>query len=102
MTIREKYDRAMTITDQAEADSMFEQLVQHNMSFGNDREKAEEIERQNLGYYAGYFDNETRTRVERLFKCAHPIFGAIAVKGPPTAVEAFDLGKQWAQKERSN
>ena len=100
MTFGEKYDPSMTVTDQAEADSLFEKLVEHSMSFGNSKEKAEEIERRNLGYWAGYFDNETRERVERLFKCEHPIFGAIAKIGPPTPLEAFELGKQWAAKER--
>ncbi|TXH09637.1 MAG: hypothetical protein E6R03_16465 [Hyphomicrobiaceae bacterium] len=42
--------------------------------------------------FAGYYDSETRERVERLFKCEHPIFGAIATKGQPTAELAFALG----------
>ncbi len=54
------------------------------MSFGKTREEAEEIERANLGYWAGYYRPETRERVERLFRCAHPFFGSIAEKGPPT------------------
>jgi hypothetical protein len=50
------------------------------------------VERHNLGYFAGYYDNETRERVERLFKCSHPIFGSIAKNGAPTAKEALAAG----------
>jgi hypothetical protein len=104
ITIGDKYAPAMTIEDQAEADGYFERLVAHTMTFGRTREDAETIERQNLGYYAGYYDHTTRARVERLFKCAHPIFGAIAEKGPPTAEEAFTMGKAFgeAAKKRAS
>jgi hypothetical protein len=56
---------------------------------------AEQVARVNLGYYAGYYDSETRERVERLFSCAHPIFGK-ASAGTPTADEAFAAGKAMA------
>lgn len=99
ITIGEKYGPAMEIDDQAEADAYFEACVQHCLSFGeHDRQRCEEIERQNLGYYAGYCDHETRERVERLFGCSHPVFGAIATNGPPSPEEAFakgvEMGKQ--------
>lgn len=94
ITYGKKYDPAMRMTDQAEADAYFEVLVTHMMKFGRKtREEAEEIERSNLGYYAGYYSDETRARVERLFKCAHPVFGAIALNGPPTFAEAIQRGR---------
>ena len=68
-------------------------------------EEASRIAKENIGYYAGYFSNETRERVERLFDCAHPFFGKISEKGPPTAEEAFRLGQEWGErirKEREN
>ena len=99
MTIGEKYGPAMNITDQAQADAYFEQCVQECMAHGRTREEAESIERQNLGYYAGYYDNETRCRVERLFRCSHPVFGAIAEHGAPTPEEAFEMGRLAAQQE---
>jgi len=71
ITIGDKYGPAMIITEQAEADAYFERCVQHGMLF-HTRIEAEKIERINLGYYAGYYNNETRERVERLFKCQHP------------------------------
>lgn len=88
----DKYWPAMTITDQAEADKYFKRLVKHAMLFGKSRAEAEELERGNLGYFAGYCDNATRARVEQLFKCEHPIFGAIARNGPPTQTEALAAG----------
>jgi hypothetical protein len=93
ITIGDKYSPAMQITEQVEADAYFELCVEHTIRLGPcERVEAEKIERQNLGYYAGYCSNETRERVERLFKCEHPIFGAIAAKGPPTPEEAFEAG----------
>lgn len=97
ITIGEKYGPAMQIRDQAEADAYFEECVQHTMSFGKSRLEAMQVEKANLGYYAGYYDDETRARVEKLFKCSHPIFGAIA-NGKPTPEEAFEMGQRMAEK----
>lgn len=91
ITFGEKYDPAMKITDQAKADEYFKACVEHTMHFGHFREKAEHIERSNLGYWAGYYDLETRMRVEQLFGCQHPIFGS-AVDGQPSPEEAFEIG----------
>lgn len=91
-TIGDKYRPAMEIRDQAEADAYFEACVLHTMTFGRTREEAERIERCNLGYFAGYYDDETRARVERLYRCAHPIFGSIAERAAPTPKEAFEAG----------
>ena len=95
ITIGEKYGPAMEITDQTEVDAYFEACVEHCMRFDRSREEAEEIERANLGYYAGYRDFETRQRVERLFNAVHPVFGSVA-NGEPTAEEAFAAGATWA------
>src|SRR5438270_427355 len=67
--------------------------LEARQSFGtNSREQAERIERDNLAYFAGYYDDQTRQRVETLFKCAHPVFGSIAENGPPTTKQAFQMG----------
>lgn len=96
ITIGDKYGPAMKITDPEEARRYFQICVDHSMRHGNSRSEAESIERQNLGYYAGYYDTATRERVERLFHCAHPIFGK-AVDGVPTADEAFRMGQQQSE-----
>lgn len=95
-TIGEKYGPAMEITEPEEAEQYFEACVLQNMIMcGNSREKAVEIEKANLGYFAGYYSAETRARVEHLFNCSHPIFGPIS-EGKPTMQEAFDAGKKIA------
>ncbi len=65
----------MRITTQAEADTHFETLVADSMATGLDRQKAEEIERANIGYKADYYSREIRMRVEELFRCEHPLLG---------------------------
>ena len=53
---------------------------------------AEEIVNSNLGYFAGYYSNKVRERVETLFNCKHPVFGSIKENGAPTIAEAFRMG----------
>jgi hypothetical protein len=100
--IGDVYGPAMKIIDQKHADECFEGLVVENLSARPNitREQAEQTQRSNLGYYAGYYDNETRERVERLFKCAHPIFGDIATNGAPTAEQAFKMGVKEGRKHK--
>lgn len=92
ITMGEKYGPAMEITDASDARAYFEKCVRHCMAYGRTREEAEDIERQSLGYYAGYYSNETRCRVEKLFGCEHPVFGKIAEQGPPSPTVAFAKG----------
>lgn len=92
---------AMEITDEADAQQYLTDYVAY-IQTALDKEprkdgvSAAQIAATNLGYFAGYYDNETRERVERLFKCSHPIFGSIAKVGAPTAEEAFEAGKRMA------
>lgn len=100
ITIGNKYDWVMEIQTQEEADKYFEECILHMMSFGKTREEAEEIERQNLGYFAGYYDHETRLRVEKLFKCKHPLFGK-ASEHIPTPKEAIQMGMSLGKRKIS-
>lgn len=94
LTIGEAYGPAMKITDPAEAKAYFDALVERNMRVsGNDRTKAEIIERSNLGYFSGYCDRETAERVFLLFDCSHPIFG----RTRPTDEEALKAGRDAAR-----
>jgi len=92
ITFGDKYGPAMAINDQPTATAYFNECVEHAMLWGHSREKAEAIERSNLGYWAGYHDDATRERVERLFNCSHPVFGGLKEKGSPTPAEAFQAG----------
>ena len=100
-TMGDVYGPAMAITSQSEADRYFERIVDHILSLTEiSTDDAMAMARMNLGYYAGYYGNETRERVERLFNCEHPVFGKIAEKGPPTAEEALQMGMNWSKKLR--
>lgn len=102
ISIGDKYTPAMEIHEQKEADDYFERLVAHYLEHtpAASRVEAEAVERENLGYFAGYFPVETRARVERLFKCAHPIFGSVEKNGPPSVETAFNIGKALGQAMR--
>lgn len=88
---------AMLVTTQAEADALFEKLVEaarqssERVGVAPSREQLEQIVREHLGYHAGYYPWEVRERVERLFRCEHPVFGSIA-NGPPTFEQALAAG----------
>lgn len=100
LTYGECLHPAMAITDESDAQQYLKDYVAFIQTAldkepRTDGATATQIAAHNLGYFAGYYDNETRERVERLFKCSHPIFGSIAVKGAaPTAKEAFEAGKR--------
>jgi len=93
MTYGDKYAPAMLLKTKKAAQQYLEMCVEHHMRLSNHtKEEAEKIEKANLGYWAGYYSHSTRERVERLFECAHPIFGSIKENGPPTPTEAFLAG----------
>ncbi len=94
------YGPAMEIEDQAEANAWFEQIVQFIMDDRTDncdRAKAEDIARQNLGYFSGYYGIETQRRVERLFGACHPIFGPTQGGRNLTPKQACELGGKMAE-----
>ena len=98
MTFGESLGPAMEITEQEDASQYFKNYVAfiqecHDKEPRLDDKTAEQVARENLGYYAGYYDHITRLRVEKLFSCTHPIFGE-ALLGCPTAEEAFKLGEE--------
>lgn len=101
-TLGDLYSPAMMITKQDEADCYFDRLVVHLMSLPphHSRQATETMVRVNLAYWAGYYGNDVRERVERLFYCSHPIFGAIVEKGAPTNKEALELGIAMGQAFR--
>lgn len=97
LTFGECLGPAMSITDAADARQYLKDYVAFiqralDREPRTDGKTAAEIAGINLGYYAGYYDNETRERVEQLFNCWHPIFGS--AKQPPTPEEAFAAGQK--------
>ena len=99
-TVGDLYRPAMKIQTKREARRYLRRLIAYAMAHGQTAAEAERIQKSNLGYFAGYYDEETRARVERLFDCKHPIFGAIAENGQPTFEQAFSAGKAAVQDGR--
>ena len=100
LTYGECLGPAMQITDRVDAREYLAAYVAYiqralDEKPRSDDKTAAQIAGVNLGYYAGYYDNETRARVERLFMCAHPIFGS-TTHGVPTLDEALVAGKAMA------
>ena len=96
---------AMAITDQADADQYlkdYKAFIQKSLDVEPNPKglTAEQIALSNLGYYAGYYDEKVRRRVERLFRTAHPVFGSIEAKGAPTTEQAFTAGFNAGSKLR--
>ena len=94
---------AMEITDAEEAKQYKADYIKFIDKFLVDGESesgltAEQIANNNLGYWAGYYGDKVRRRVEKLFNCAHPIFGSIEENGAPTAAEAFKMGRDAGEK----
>lgn len=104
MTIGDCLHPAMEIQDEQDAMQYLKAYAAHIQAFldkepRTDGKTAYDVARINLGYFAGYYDQETRERVERLFNCQHPIFGN-ASAGVPTTQEAFEAGKVLAISSR--
>lgn len=96
---------AMEITDPEDAKQYLTEYVKHIQKYldtkpRDDQMTAEDIAKINLGYFAGYYDNDTRERVEKLFTCAHPIFGTIKDNGSPTPEQAFQAGENLAKNQK--
>ncbi len=92
---------AMNITDEADARQYLSDYVAFIQKVldrepRTDNQTAAQIAGINLGYFAGYYDHETRIRVERLFCCSHPVLGE-AKKHEPSRDECFAAGKDAAR-----
>lgn len=101
MTAGEVMGPIMKITRQEDADEVFAAYVESLIKTGRTQEEAESIVKSNIGYWGGYYDHETRLRLEKLFNCSHPVFGK-AADHKPTAREAFEAGVRLGEKARSD
>jgi len=102
MTFHEVFGPAMSIESQEDADAYFEILVTSHMRVhGTTRSETESEIRESLGYWSGYYDVPTRERVERLFRCEHPVLGPIATAKDLTAKEIFEIGIRLGRERES-
>jgi len=95
LTYGEILSPAMKITDPEDAKQYFKSYVNWIQKYldkepRTDNKTAEQIAKVNLGYFAGYYNNDVQKRVEQLFGAIHPIFGSSV----PTPKEAFEKGKK--------
>jgi hypothetical protein len=94
MTYGEEFDLALACNTQEEADEFVRTNIAHRVKdFGQTPEEAEKVLKANLGYMAGYYDQATAKKIEKLFNAPHPIFGSTR----PTAEEAFAKGLEIAK-----
>lgn len=88
---------AIKITDPVEAKQYlrdYTKWIQDAIDKDPERkgDNAEQIAKSNIGYFAGYYDNKVRERVEELYSCSHPVFGPIKERGAPGPEMAFEMG----------
>lgn len=106
LTYGECLEPAMNITDAEDAKQYLKDYVDFIEKTVDKKHLTErtstEIAKHNLGYYAGYYNNETRERIERLFMCEHPLFGSIKENGVPTPEEAFRIGTEYGKGNKTN
>jgi hypothetical protein len=94
LTIGEIFSQAQKIKTKEEAKQYLDDYISHIMKeTGKDYNYASRTAKDNLGYYAGYYNETTNLRIQELFEVEHPIFG----KGIPTPEEAWEAGKKWSR-----
>lgn len=77
LTFGQIFKPAMEVKTEEEAKEYFDAIVEYYKTvFGKDQQEAEKVTKINIGYWAGYYDTETRIRVYKLYKVGHPIFGS--------------------------
>ena len=90
-----RYDDLLKVATQDEADVCLKKIIQIIVSKdGKSPREAKKLAKANIGYWAGYYDEETARRIWKLFRTEHPIFH----KRWPKPEEAFRLGVKWGQK----
>ena len=97
-TIGEVFNEALRLarTDSYEAKEFFKEYInwistQNHYSW----DKATEIAKSNLGYFAGYYDEEVCDIIYKTYQCSHPIFGDKPFS--VSAEEAYKKGIEWAK-----
>ena len=88
---------AMQEQTQLAADALLKAYIKWFMDkTGADHSTANVVCKNNIAYQAGYYNDDVRRRVERLFQCVHPYFGPIDEVGPPSFGKAFQTGLEMA------
>ena len=94
-TFGEIFNKALELAkeNKNEAQVYFTEYVQHILNVNdkvNTIEEAEQIAKHNLGYFAGYYNQEVCDIIYETYQCSHPIFGDKPFSVSPE--EAFQKG----------
>lgn len=99
------YTKAVKARTRKQAAAILEELVCNCMKSGKSREECLEIQKQNIGYFSGYYDLKTQKRVEKLYETVHPIFGStenLESRKPENALrKGIEMGEQ-ARRKKEN
>lgn len=92
-TLGEIYGPAMEITT-ADAARAYLKRITHHLHRHHPSKSLPECEQQardNIGYWSGYYSDETASRALRLFQATHPIFGDSQPEPEAARVAGFRL-----------
>ena len=86
---------AVNVQHQIEADEILLEMIHAVVADGKATvEEAGKIVKENIAYYAGYYGNDVRERVEKLYGCTHPVFGSYAKYGAQPTEMALEMGRR--------
>jgi hypothetical protein len=87
------FDSACRAKTTLDATLLLEEVASERMRQhpDDDLATAEAWARRAICYWAGYFTHTVRLRVEKVYGCEHPCFGA-ATRGPMDPTQAFCMG----------
>lgn len=98
-TLDDEFDEALSCEDRVQADAwLYREAVWLCNEFpeeGYTIQRAQQLIRQNLGYYAGYIGPEAQRKIYELFDAPHPILGTPAQMESLSPEEIFELGQRW-------
>jgi hypothetical protein len=84
-------------------DEVTRSSLQNNPEFKKKKhtfDSARKLLASNLGYFAGYYDNETAAKIMKLCRTVHPIFGSSEQMAKITPEKAFEMGKKLGAKAK--
>ena len=106
ITLSEKYGPALKAQTKEEADAYLQLCIHHNLDVcekdGVERtyDEAEQIEKDNIAYWAGYYSRDDMKRMEELYGAKHPVLGSYKDYNKMTTQEIFEAGAQWGKGKK--
>lgn len=102
ITFKEIFEEARMIKTAEEANQYLSSWVYYIWKNHNPQRKLIKVIlkecRDRLGYYAGYYDRDTRLQMETMYGAIHPIIGSVLDTDKMSSKEIFDLGYALGEK----